>query len=99
MLSERDQQTLAEIELRFAGETPHPPLSMPAMPSDLALRRSRRCYDGVIIVAVVLAVIFLALQQDRSTDAGVIAACFAVLTFGERCRRFRPQRAPRGQSG
>ena len=94
MLSERERQALAEIECQFAQDAPQLAAVMGVAP-DCAVRWTRHCYSGVVIVAAVLAVVCLALYQDGSAGAGVVAACFAVLAFWQRRRRFGTLKSPR----
>lgn len=87
MLSERERRVLREIEQHIAAGDPRLAEFMTRVGPSCWVRR---CYDAVIVVALVLAAACMALSEAGAGYGGVMATSFAALTCFIRCWRFPP---------
>jgi hypothetical protein len=88
MLSERERQTLLEIERQFLEGDPNLAAAMrrslPGGPSSAA----RCAYDLVIVLAVLLTLVCFVTAQASAVSGEVAAALLAGVAVYLRCERF-----------
>jgi hypothetical protein len=88
MLSERERQTLLEIEQQFLNEDPKLAAAMRRSLPGHRPRVARQVYDLVIVLAVLLAVVCFVTAQARAVSGEVAAVLLAVVAIYLRCERF-----------
>ena len=95
MLSEGERQVLAHLEADLCREDPFLAVALLRMCPPQPGRWVRIAYDAVAMLALTETLVCLALVQNGTGTAGLLAAGLAVAARFVRVRRFPPH--PRGQ--